>query len=228
MDSALLHLLHMCDAGLPVGSFSHSAGLETFVQQNIVHDVASAEMFVIQMLSANIHYNDAAYASLAWQCAADVDCKALCNLNADCTASKLPAEMRQASLSTGKRFMQIFESLTAHQFLKIFSAKLAAKKTSPNFCIAFAAVAQLQGITKENMLQGFYYNAAAAMVTNCVKLIPLGQQQGQEILFRVLQIIHALVQKNLNPQLELLGLSSPLFDVKCMQHEDLYSRLYMS
>ena len=44
-DSAALMrlgaLLHLVDPTLPIGGFNHSGGLETFVQQNQVHDAAT-------------------------------------------------------------------------------------------------------------------------------------------------------------------------------------------
>jgi len=75
---------------------------------------------------------------------------------------------------------------------------------------------------------GFYYNAAAGMVTNSVKLIPLGQQDGQEILFSMQPLINELVENTLKPDKDLIGLCCTGFDIRCMQHEGLYSRLYMS
>ena len=50
------------------------------------------------------------------------------------------------------------------------------------------------GIAKKDALAGFYYNAAAGLVTNCVKLIPLGQQDGQELLFALQPLIADLVR----------------------------------
>ena len=45
MNSSLLSLLHLSDPALPIGGFSHSAGLETYVQKELLHDNESAKEF---------------------------------------------------------------------------------------------------------------------------------------------------------------------------------------
>ena len=65
----MLHLLHLCDPALPIGGFSHSAGLETYVQEGIVTDKKSAKEFLIKQLSQNICYTDAALLSLTYEAA---------------------------------------------------------------------------------------------------------------------------------------------------------------
>ncbi|MGB8192919.1 MAG: urease accessory UreF family protein, partial [Chitinophagaceae bacterium] len=72
------------------------------------------------------------------------------------------------------------------------------------------------------------YNAAAGMVTNSVKLIPLGQQDGQQLLFSFHELIEKLAAQSVSPDRELIGMCCIGFDIRCMQHEQLYSRLYMS
>jgi urease accessory protein len=83
-------------------------------------------------------------------------------------------------------------------------------------------------IPKQETLTGFYYNAAAGFVTNCVKLIPLSQQSGQEILFALKPLIATLAEQTMQPDEDTLGLCCSGFDIRSMQHERLYSRLYMS
>ena len=72
------------------------------------------------------------------------------------------------------------------------------------------------------------FSTATGMVTNAVKLVPLGQLEGQKILFEVKRNIPSWVEKTMNLEEEKIGLSNVGFDLRSMQHERLYSRLYMS
>lgn len=228
MNPALLRLLQLCDPALPVGGFSHSAGLETYVQMGIVKDAATAKTFVTGMLSQNIHYTDAAFVSLIYDAIIANDTNELKQLDDLCTAVKLPKEMRQASQKLGARLIKIFQPLCNNNWLNWYTGAIQSKQLYGHYSIAFGIIAHALQITKTDALTGFYYNAAAGFVTNSVKLIPLSQQTGQELLFSLQPLITGLVQKNLQADKDLLGVCCPGFDIRSMQHEQLYSRLYMS
>lgn len=228
METALLHLLHITDSTLPIGAFSHSAGLETYVQQQIVKDKTTARDFITEMLSRNLQYTDAALVSLCYDAASKKDIERIIELDGICTAVKLPMEMRMASKKLGMRLLKIFDKLTDDELVKLFNEKIIKDVTAGNYCIAFGLITKVMGIQKPAALQGFYYNAAAAFVTNSVKLVPLGQQDGQEMLFSLLPLIKQLAAATMQPDENLIGLCCPAFDIRSMQHEQLYSRLYMS
>jgi urease accessory protein len=227
-DHNLLNLLQLTDPTLPVGGYAHSAGLETYVQKGIVCDTASARQFITQMLTQSLQYTDAAFVSLAYDAAWNNDQSCLLQLDDDCSAVKLPAEIRQASRKLGMRLMKLFQPICNSVMTDHYKEAVHTKQAMGHYCIAFGLYAQALQIPKADALTGFYYNAAVGMVTNSVKLVPLGQQDGQEILFSLHPLIKQLVENTLQPNRELTGLCCPAFDIRCMQHERLYSRLYMS
>jgi urease accessory protein len=170
---------------------------------------------------------------------------------------KLPKEIRQGSQKLGIRLLKVFQGMVpgggpigegANEgkmqdgtvgktdkgderlcgVMREYNKSVQARKTFGHYCVAFGVCAAALGIGLREALTGYYYNAAAGMVTNCVKLIPMGQQDGQELLFSLQSLIGELVEGSLEPDKELIGVCCPGFDIRCMQHEQLYSRLYMS
>jgi len=227
-SSNLLHLLHLSDPTLPIGGFSHSAGLETYVQSGIVKDKETARDFVTQQLSENICHTDAAFVSLVFDAACNNDMNSLLQLDELCTAVKLPKEMRQASNKLGLRLLRIYQHKEAFAILNQYKQQIQTNEAFGHYCIVFGLLAQALQIDKDQALTGFYYNAATGFVTNSVKLIPLGQQDGQEIIMSLFPLIKELVETSLFPDKNMIGYCCSSFDIRSMQHEQLYTRLYMS
>jgi urease accessory protein len=228
MESNFLSLLQLSDPALPIGGYAHSAGLETYVQAGIVTNAGSAKEFVERMIAQSLHFTDAALASLSHDAAANNDYETIMELDGICTAVKLPREMRQASNKLGLRLIKIFQSLTSDPIATRYANDVQAQKLVGHHSIAFGLFTKGFGIPKQEALTGYYYNAAAGFVTNCVKLIPISQQHGQEILFSLHSLIKRLVIENLKPDKDMVGVCCAGFDIRSMQHEKLYSRLYMS
>ncbi len=220
----LTTILHLSDPTLPIGGYAHSYGLESYVQQGGVCDEVSAKQFVENSLWHNIKYNDGIYVRLAWEAIHKNDFKKLHSLDEECTAIKSPLEIRTASIKLGVRLLKIFER-------KINSTEQLTqltKKGGGHYPIIYGAVAAMMGLGINETLLSFYYNSLVCMVTNAVKLIPLGQLSGQDLIFSIEERLGDLVDETIALDPEMRGVCAVGFDIKAMQHERLYSRLYMS
>lgn len=221
-------LLHLVDPTLPIGGFNHSYGLETFVQQGIVKDKASLAEYVQTQLKQNWVYNDGAYLSLAFEAAVKQDIATLVELDQHCGASKIARESREACFKLGIRLLKIFIRYETSPALTQFEKAIEQQQCKGYYPIIFAIIATSLALSKQQALFAFYYNSAVGVITNGVKLIPLSQMDGQDILVALRPMLTQAVAASENPDPAWIGAATIGNDIRAMQHETLYSRLYMS
>ncbi|KDN11448.1 urease accessory protein UreF [Snodgrassella communis] len=221
-------LLQLADPTLPIGGFNHSGGLETFVQQGVVHDVATLKTFVYTQLQQNWLHNDGAYVSLAFNASTEQNLDELLWLDKQIGAAKVARELRESSYKLGVRLLKIFAAHTKVAIVASYQAALAAQQVRGFYPLVFGLLAAAMQLDKAATLQAFYYNAAVGLITNGVKLIPLSQMAGQEMLIELHTVIAQTVQASMQPHWQQLGATTLATDIRAMQHERLYTRLYMS
>lgn len=227
--TAKFFLLQVNDALFPIGGYSHSYGLETYIQKGIVHDEDSAEEFIHKRLEYNFLYNEFLAVRLGWEYAVSGDLTAISRLEEIMEAGKIPRETREASRKLGSRFIKTLSALEIPRENRVFEEYREARKgKSVHHAVAYGVFCGAAGITREEALEHFLYAQTSAMVTNCVKTIPLSQSSGQKLLSGCYPLLQKLTREVKELGEEWLGLSGPEFDLRCMQHEGLYSRIYMS
>lgn len=227
--TAKFFLLQVNDALFSIGGYSHSYGLETYIQKGIVHDEDSAEEFIHKRLEYNFLYNEFLAVRLGWEYAVSGDLTAISRLEEIMEAGKIPRETREASRKLGSRFIKTLSALEIPRENRVFEEYREARKgKSVHHAVAYGVFCGAAGITREEALEHFLYAQTSAMVTNCVKTIPLSQSSGQKLLSGCYPLLQKLTREVKELGEEWLGLSGPGFDLRCMQHEGLYSRIYMS
>ena len=227
--TAKFFLLQVNDALFPIGGYSHSYGLETYIQKGLVHDEDSAEEFIHKRLEYNFLYNEFLAVRLGWEYAVSGDLEAISRLEEIMEAGKIPRETREASRKLGSRFIKTLSALEIPRENRVFEEYREARKgKSVHHAVAYGVFCGAAGITREEALEHFLYAQTSAMVTNCVKTIPLSQSSGQNLLSGCYPLLQKLTREVKVLGEEWLGLSGPGFDLRCMQHEGLYSRIYMS
>lgn len=225
----LLTLLQINDSMFPIGGFTHSYGLESYIAADLVKDTPSARKYAENMLKYNVFYNDAAFLNKTYQeFSGRKVLKKLIELDDFVTALKAPSEIRDASRKLAIRFLKTAQQLKPHDFCQKYLDLIQSKEVSGHYPIAFALYALLSEIDKKDALTAFYYNTLNGIVTNCAKAVPISQMHGQKILFDLQPTIEELVSKQDDLDEELIGLCCIGQEIKCMQHEKLYTRIYIS
>ena len=225
---SLIEILHITDPTLPIGGFSHSNGLETYVQQNLVKNMASTQEFVESMLKNNYKFNDGLAVKLAYDFTLENNLDQILKLDRESNALKAPREVREGSQKLGMRLIKIYRQLLDDPFLNKINDLILEKKMQGHYAVIYGIITALLKLDQEKATCAFLYNAAVGIITNAVKLVPLGQTDGQQIIYNVQPLIENLTLEIMELERDMHGVCNAALDIKCMQHEHLYSRLYMS
>ncbi|MGG2073958.1 urease accessory UreF family protein [Lysinibacillus irui] len=114
---SLLHLLQIHDSAFPIGSYTHSYGMETYIQEDRIRTKEHLVEFCQVYLEQNLVYGDAILIQEAFHAAQARDVTRLLELDELCGAMKLAKESRDASVNVGKQFMRTVAPLMDSPFL---------------------------------------------------------------------------------------------------------------
>lgn len=220
-------LLQINDALFPIGGYSHSYGLETYIQKGIVTDEETAAAYLHQMLLGSLLRNELLSIRMAWEAAVERKLEELNGLEKIIRCSRTAREVRQAGEKLGSRFIKTVKNLPVEYETEVFEAYVKMPGTK-NHSVAYGVFCAAAGIDCVKALEHYLYSQASAVMTNCVKTIPLSQVAGQRLLFECQPVFDQVMVRLKEMGAEELGAAAPGFEIRCMQHEGLYSRLYMS
>ena len=122
-----------------------------------------------------------------------------------------------------------WETWIIHQWKRDFQriSGCTKRKSSKSLLYLRSFLRRMQ-IPLEKALTHYLYAQTSAIVTNCVKTIPLSQTSGQQLLSGCYGEFDEILKDVMTRSEEDMCLSAPGFDIRGIQHEKLYSRLYMS
>ncbi len=228
----LLTLLQLVSPTLPVGGFNYSEGLEWLVEQGSIGDRHQLQQWLsTELEQGSIRVETAVMlrAYRAVQKATVLNRQAtladLSYWNQWLTATRETQELRQQSWQMGtslRRLLLDLDSIFTDYFEFVPS-------TEPvHWAIAFGIAAAVGQIPDHQCTLGYLHSWANNLISAGIRLVPLGQTAGQQIL---LALHHVMQQQAIEilalPDDELFSCSWGL-SLASMNHETQYTRLFRS
>lgn len=220
--TVLLSLLQLASPALPVGAYSYSEGLETLVETGVIKNVATLEHWLNQELTHGVARLEAAVMVRAYQSFAQGDVSKLTHWNQWLTATKETEELREQSWQMGGSLLLLLGEISPE-------VKPHLKdQESWNLAIAFGIAAATWEIPLDSAILAYLQSWATNLISAGLKLIPLGQTAGQQLLWSLRPSLVAAMEVVMNLEDEELATSGWGLAIASMAHTHQYSRLFRS
>jgi urease accessory protein len=215
----LLLLLNWISPAFPVGSFAYSHGLEWAIAEGLVYDEATTRDWISEVITNGSGWNDAVIFAAACK---DEDVNALAL--ALCSSSERNLE----TSSLGAAF-----KIAVSAFSPPSGEKEGARRASDGkdegdlaYPVAAASACRRMNIAPEHALLAFLQGFSNALISVAVRLVPIGQTAGLNIMRDLLPVIAATAERAARSTLDDLGSSAFMSDIAAMKHETLQPRIF--
>ena len=191
----------------PTGAFAYSHGLEQAIADGAVTDAGSLANWLETLLRHGAPWNDAVLFAAAMR-GEDV------------------ADLAEALAGSRERHTETMNQGAA--FARTASAVLGEAIAPAALSVAVAQAARAAGISAEAMLPLYLHAVMANLVSVAVRLVPLGQTDGQIVLHGLFGLIDDTASRALTSTVDDLGNAAWLSDIAAMRHETLETRIFRS
>ncbi len=222
--SALLGLLQLASSALPVGAYSYSEGLEVLVDRGQIHDGQSLDHWLRQELTYGAIRVEVAVMQRAISAASQTDWPRLRYWNAWLSAFRDGEELRQQSWQMGRSLLRLLETLEPDWI----NAVGWDGQEDWNFAIAFGLAASCWQVGQQAAVLGYLQSWATNLVNAGIKLIPLGQTTGQQLLCTLRPVLIQTTDSVTALHDDDLASCGWGLSLASMAHEVHYSRLFRS
>lgn len=224
---ALLRLQNSLSPIFPTGAYSYSHGLEWAVEAGLVHDRSS----LIDWLSADLRYgsgrNEAIFFSQAWSCATDYDRRKLLEVAEFAAAFRGTSEFALESAQQGSACRTTLSQVWRDPLLDSFWDALLERGPCA-LPVVLGIFSARQGVPLVLALSCFLQSYMSNLVTAALRLIPLGQTDGQFAIAALEDPVLATTRFAVSAGLDDLGSAGFMVDLASMAHETQYTRLFRS
>lgn len=225
-DSARLlgrtRLLQLVSPSLPIGGFTYSQGLEWAVEAGWLHDATSVEDWLAGLLEDGLQRLELPVLVRLHRACGAGDRAALSHWARVLYASRETRELRAEERNRARALVTLLRDLAVPRVSE-WEQSLVLCQAAP-----FACAAVHWGIGVEDCVLGYAWGWLESQVAAAVKLVPLGQTDGQRLLLKLGAGLPGVVASALQLDDESIGAAAPALAIASARHETQYTRLFRS
>lgn len=202
-------LMAWLSPSFPTGAFAYSHGLEQAIAVGQVHDRASLCDWLTTVLERGSFWNDALLFAATLQAPQD---------------GEQMGELAEALAGSRERYLETMAQGAA--FARCAAALLPKPISATALPVVVALACAEAEITVPEALPLFLHAQTANLVSVAVRLVPLGQTDGQRALQELFPIFDQVSERALAMGLEGLGSAAWGSDLAAMKHENMQTRIF--
>lgn len=219
---SLLRLMSLMSPTLPIGGFTYSQGIEKAVEDQWIVDVDSAYEWLSKQLHYGLTYTDLPIMLRLYNAFESNNKAEVVRWGQVLLACRETRELRQEEVNRGRALTKVLEALDS-------SVTIGWEDTiSTNHLSGFALISTHWQIPVVELLLGYSWSWLENQVSAVVKIIPLGQTQGQQLLHKLMQLIPDIINQSMILTEENIGMSQPALAIASSLHETQYTRIFRS
>lgn len=226
--AALLAVLQLADGLFPSGGFAHSFGLETYAQTGLIQDAAGLGAFVRAQLEGTVGPADAVAVALAARAGAAGDVDGCFALDRRLDAMKAVPEFRAASRQMGGQTARAAAAAGGDELVTALAHAIDDERVPGHHAMVFGSVTGRAGAAPEAAAAAYLYSTAALLVGAGLRLLPIGQLEGQRVLTSMRPRIARLAGEAASADVDDMWSFTPGLEIAGLRHADLEGRLFRS
>ncbi|MCB1803174.1 MAG: urease accessory protein UreF [Gammaproteobacteria bacterium] len=219
---ARLRLLQLTSPALPIGGFTYSQGLEWAVEAGWVHDTSTLTDWLQGLIDDNLLYLDLPVLVRLHRACANDDVAAIDRWGRTLLAARESRELRAEEHNRARALCSLLRDLD------IASAERWREQLAHCQAAPFALAAVHWRIGLEDCLLGYAWGWLENQVAAAVKLVPLGQTDGQRVQLALAATLPSVVSEALLLSDDDIGAGAPALAIAGARHETQYTRLFRS
>jgi urease accessory protein len=228
LPSHFLALLQLCDTTLPIGAYAFSNGLETYTQQGLIAEGATLQEWLEAILHYTVPGSHLLPVALAHRFTTAGDWTQLERLDQHLTAMKHARELREASVKTGQGLLRLAVQVWPGPAVERLHGLYQQHRLVAHQALVLGVIGCQLGYEERIIIEAAGYQWLSSMISAALRLLPIGQLAGQRVLAALLPRLPVIADDICRQGWDDLSSAAPEFDIRAMQHETLYSRLFRS